>query len=199
MILLQVAAERRRKAITRRLPSAESAAAPLAPSLAAAEMTFAATHGSLQGSKTQSQHKHQEPPQPKETAAASKEISQNSSGSNHTEEQPDKSVGNTKSPEPPHKPKIESSSIVNGNHRQENGEISCNGHYDAEHCGSFEPVAYSASSKSTQAVHSTLQVTEAGSNGKAASQTAMLERQQRVMQFLIEGCDELADNQQQVR
>ena len=199
MISLQVAAERRRKAITRRLPSADSAAAPLAPSLAAGEMTSAATDGSLDGSDSQSQHKHQEPPQPKETEAASKELTQNSSGSNHTEGQPDKSVANTKSSEPPHKPQIESSSIVNGNHKQENGDISCNGHHDAEHSRSSKPVAYSASSKSTQAVQSTLQVTEAGSNGKAASQTAMQERQQHVMQFLIEGCDELADNQQQVR
>lgn len=198
-MLLQVAAERRQKAIRRRLPSADNAAAPLAPSLAAAEMTPAATDGSIEGCSPQSRHEDQEPPQPKETAAASKELSQNSSGSNHAEGQPGESEGNTKSPKSPHKPQIESSSIVNGNHKQEDGNISCTGHHDAEHSGSSEPVADSSGSKSTRAVQSTLQVTEAGSNGKAASQTAMQERQQRVMQFLIEGCDELADNQQQVR
>ena len=199
--VLQVAAENRRKAATPPLRLAESAAAPLDHSPSAAHSASATEDGSLNcscsGAAEQGQQKKV---QNEKRSAVMPEPSQNSSAPNGVERRRDHEGADSPKQEAAEKHWSEPPALgSHGKEEEANGDPKCNGvHENAssqspqQDDGPSSSIAPPVSSKDPQ------QPIKGPKDG-AATQAAVQERQQRLMQSLIDGCDELADDHQQVR
>ena len=193
--VLQVAAERRRKAATKPLSLADNAVAALEPGPSAAQSASAAEDGRLHGSSSScaAEQGQQDQAQTEKADAMTPKSTHNSSPPNCIEKRLDHpeagtaeqlGVDDTQSVPPT----LESNNEAEEAHKDHN----CNGfHEKADENPSQQEDGNPT--KSTDRQQPAKEITEA-----AAAQAAAQERQQRLVQSLIEGCDELADDHQQV-
>ena len=192
--VLQVAAERKRKATTKPLSLADSAVAELEPGLPAAQGPSATDDGSVIGaSSSAAERGQQEHARTGKVNGITPEQSQNSSSRNSVEKRLDDTGADTVEQIDVEKTQSVPPDVQSHNKADEaKKDNSCNGFHDsANETSSQQDDANPAKSMDPQQLAK-------GTKEAAASQAAAQERQQRLVQSLIEGCDELADDHQQV-
>ena len=212
---LQVAAERRRKAATRPLPLADSAAAALEPGPPAAHDATATGETVLnggsstpaeQGQKVHAQsdrhdgaipepRHHSSPPEGAEKALTCAEAY---SAKQEALEGLKKKLKELRSSA---SAKAHSALPALESHSEQDKageELDCNGFHDDANAESLKQEEGPSSSDIPPAESKDSQQPAMGPTPGAASIAAVQERQQRLMQTLIEGCDDLAEDHQQV-
>ena len=199
---LQLAAEKRRKAVARVLPAAGTASVQPEPSSSAADSRPAAENNNQETCSNSNNHDQEQPKQLNCTAVVNGDSSHNRTGipSQSVAVCPKQPGGEPDAQQALGEASAKGSATpvvdsVRSKELQANGDSNCN--YVCAPNDSACSQAESDLSSSTEAAprQSAAGQTQAG---HATDRSAAQLRQQQVVQYLIDGCDEFSDNHQQV-
>ncbi len=192
--VLQVAAEKRRKAATKPFTLADSAVAAVESSPSATQSASATEDGSATGNSSGAAERgQQEHARTGKADGMTQESSHDSSPPIPGKQQLDHPEADTEEQNRIQKTQSVPPALESHNKGDEgNKDQDCNGFHDSVN---EKPLQQDDVNQAKSMDHQQL---AKGTKEAAASQAAAQERQQRLVQSLIEGCDELANDHQQV-